>query len=123
MPAASQPSKDTSAILERIDGIREDIGELKSSITTLADGYSCFKVDYTKAHEELRSDVKQVSERVNEHDKTLVKHGDQLKSHEEKLAPLTLQSRIVAWVGSAIGLMVLYLLWDIFIHRGVPIIP
>jgi hypothetical protein len=115
-PSPSQTQSQTAVILERIETVRCDISELKVSVMELTKVYQDFVVQYTRAHTELASTTER-----NRYD--LANHEKRLEALEALIKPLALQGKILAFIGSALGVLVIGFLWALLTQQFVVAVP
>ena len=99
-------------IAERLANLQEDVQEIKASIKSV------------ERHqvEDAKSIVLMLG-RIENYERRVTRNETQIETLTKTLASLVFQSRIIAWVGSAIGLLVLGLLFAILTGQVSLIFP
>lgn len=120
MPAAQGGN---AVILERIESLRNDVCQLRNDVKENTTEQQNFRVEYEKRHAQVEQDVEKLKVTSNEHEKDITGLEATVKKLEETIQPLALQSKIIAWIGGAIGLSVIALIWAILTHEVILTIP
>lgn len=110
-------------IEEKINGIIEDLTEIKTAVKDISGCQQKFQVDYTKAHVIVEQKAEAAHNRLDKHDEELEKMKQNIDKMTAALSPLITQSKILAWGASALGLSIIALIWGIITHTVVIAIP
>lgn len=109
--------RDTAVVLERIEQLREDVCELRRGINDLLLDYQRFRETYVGEHVKVVESSAAAHKRLDQ----LMDWQRQIEEWREvtqsALRGLELQARIVAFVGSALGVAVIGLLISILTHQ------
>jgi hypothetical protein len=111
----------SAVILERIEGIRSDVAEIKTSLACFNDREIAFEKDYAKEHTSLAADVRQANEMATRAHKRIDDLEGQMRTIGEAVKPLIFQSKILAWAATVIGgamvVGALSFLWAVATHQ------
>jgi len=113
------PSRATSdVVVERLAYLQKDVTELKTSFSCFSGQLERLERTYLVEHEKLVGKVDSANARIdsalvdiklqNDRVKELTNNVDAL---ERSVSPLVTSNKIMAWIGSALGLSVIALLW------------
>ena len=91
-------------LLERIETVRDDAREIKSSVKCLDQNYRAFREEYTRGHVQVESSIERAHERIDENEEAI---GNLRKAVE----PLVPTYKVLLWIGGALGTSVLVLIW------------
>jgi len=106
-------------LIERITNLQLDVSEIKKSVNVLDDIQREFQREYltehakvvqeaTAAHRRLDEFEKRLEERNKEMDKMRI----QMEAIQKAIAPMISAYRMLVFLGSALGLSVLALIWS-----------
>ena len=126
MPGSSGPQADCAAgivILEKISNLQEDVLEIKTDVGCLNKGYQAFQREYIKESAELSMKAISSHRRLDVHERRLEAIETQMQEIRNALQPLIMTNRVLAFVGSAVGLSVIALVWSLITGRAVMFIP
>src|SRR4030042_651328 len=97
-------------ILERIDGIKCDLAEVRGMISELTRDYRNFRESYTKEHIPLTLQAEAAHRRLDEHK---VEHNEietEIEELKKQLAPVIIWGKIIGFIGSAVMLSMIALI-------------
>ncbi len=128
--ATGQPSSQNAVIIERLDSIRGDIGELKAVLTEVNAWRNDFQAHYATAHAELdhKSNrahlrVDEIERRAGELDRRTEENMKAIRSLENAIQPMIYTNRILAWLGGLLGVSMIALIWSIVIGQVSVVFP
>lgn len=100
-------------ILERIEAVKCDLAEVRGMISELTRDYRSFREAYTKENVPLSLQAAAAHRRLDEHKEVHAKLEVQVEELKKQLTPLVLWGKVVAFVGSAVMLSVIALIWSL----------
>lgn len=110
-------------VLERIESLRCDIAELRGAVDVLTRDYRNFREVYVGAHVTLDGKADAAHRRLDDHDKRHVGLEQEVEQLKNQLTPLVLWGKVVAFVGSAVMLSVIALIWSLITGQMRLIVP
>ena len=110
-------------ILEKVSHIQEDVSEIKTELGCLSKNYQAFQREYIKESAELSMKAVSSHRRLDVHEKRMDAIEAQMKEIRDALQPLIMTNRVLAFVGSAVGLSVIALIWSLVTGKAVMFIP
>lgn len=113
--AASNTSSSIGAnvevILERVEGLKADIGEVKVGMTCIGERQAAFEKVYILEHQKVVNETFNAKARLDGLDKSLEEHRKLVEELRKVVQPLTTAYRILVWMGTILGGSVLVLVW------------
>jgi outer membrane murein-binding lipoprotein Lpp len=120
-------SASAGVILERIDQLRCDVGNLSGRFDALSAGVEQFKLTYTAEHIKLVDQAVSAHKRIDDHDRRLEAMEAVLRAEQLSAAEISHQVKqmkaILVWVGTAVGVLVITLIWEILTHQMQLVVP
>ena len=110
-------------ILEKIVNLQEDVSEIKTEVGCLNKNYQAFQREYIKESAELSMKTVSSHRRLDVHERRMEAIETQMKEIRDALQPLIMTNRVLAFVGSAVGLSVIALIWSLVTGKAVMFIP
>ena len=126
MAGSSQAQADCSAsevILERVANLQEDVSEIKTDVGCLSNNYQAFQRQCIEKGAELSMKAMSSHRRLDDHDTRLTAIEDQMKEIRDALQPLIMTNKVLVFVGSAVGISVIALIWSLVTGKAVMFIP
>ena len=126
MAGSSEPQVDCSAgevILERITHVQEGVSEIKTEVGCLNNNYQAFRREHIKEIAELSMKTVSSHRRLDVHERRMDAIEAQMKEIRDALQPLIMTNRVLAFVGSAVGISVIALIWSLVTGKAVMFIP
>ena len=126
MAGASLPQDACGAgevILEKIINIQGDVSEIKIVAERLSTNYQIFQREVVRETAEATMKAAASHRRLDLHDERIKAIENQMKEIRDALHPLIWTNKILAFVGSAVGLSVIALIWSLITGKAVMIIP
>ena len=126
MAGSSQPHGECAAgevILEKVSNLQEDVSEIKTEVGCLNKNYQAFQREYIKESAELSMKAVSSHRRLDVHEKRMEAIEAQMKEIRDALPPLIMTNRVLAFVGGAVGLSVIALIWSLITGNAVMFIP
>jgi hypothetical protein len=135
------PQPKLDVILERLDNLKAGQLDIATNLSGVSCNFQNFQLNYAKAHETLAKDTEATMQRVSKIEtamgdmlpvltKTetiesrLGVHDAAIKELEKKIGeladdikPLIFVNRIFVWVGAALGVSIVGLIWGILTHH------
>lgn len=110
-----------SAILSKVEELRLDISAVAGKVDGLSANYQAFQINYTGAHVDVVSKTDAAHRRLDDHEKKLFELSKALQEEERLTITICEQVKqmkaIMAWIGGAVGVLVVALLWEILTHQ------
>lgn len=100
-------------LLERLEALRCDIAELRVVVDAQSKDYRDFREAYVKAHARVEGQAEAAHRRLDEHELDHVQLEGDVRQLKEQLAPVVMWGKVVAFVGSAVMLSVIALIWSL----------
>ena len=110
-------------VLERIESLRCDIAELRGAVDVLTRDYREFREVYVGAHVSLEAKAEAAHRRLDEHINGQKDLENDVKQLKEQLAPVVLWGKIIGFVGSAVMLSIIALIWSLITGELRLIVP
>ena len=126
MSGSSQPQDTCGAgevILEKIVNIQKDVSEIKTEVGCLSKNYEAFQRQYIKENAELSMKAVSAHRRLDLHEQRMKAIENQMKEIRDALHPLIFTNKILAFIGSALGLSLIALIWSLITGKAVMVIP
>lgn len=116
MAEPSTRNSQIGVILERIDDLRGDMRETKDKLSDLSREIGDFRLSYTGEHQTVVLKVDAAHSRLDQHEV-------RIKAIENALPQLVMMSKVLTFVGSAVVLSIIGLIWAILTHQAVIAFP
>jgi hypothetical protein len=121
MTGSAIPQADV--ILERITNVQGDVSEIKTSVGCLSKDSQTFQRQYIRDHSEVTMKVSASHRRLDEHELRMKAIEAQMQELRDALHPLIITNRILGFIGGAVGLSVIALIWSLVTGRAILLIP
>lgn len=102
------------ALIERFTGLKDDNIEIKAALSCLTREVSDFRLIYTSGHERVVMQSDASHRRLDDHE-------DRLKKIESILPSLVMTGKALTFVGSAMVLAIIGLIWALITGQAVVI--
>lgn len=113
---AENSTRSIGVILERINDLRGDMRENKDQLECLSKEIEDFRLLYTSEHQRVAIQSEAAHRRLDEHEK-------RLKTIEATMPQLVMMGKILTFVGSAVVVSIVGLIWTIITHQVTLIFP
>jgi len=126
-PPSGSQSADIKILVSEIQGVREDLKEIKSDIKCLTEWQTDFERHYNSEHVRVDSKADAANRRLDLLEPKVEKLEkairDEVQSIKDALHPLKLQAKIIVWVGVVLGMSIIGLIWSIIIGQAKVVFP
>lgn len=124
-PTGSNPDKpsELAVILERIDFLRDDIGELKKSVICLENNYASLRHEYAVEHVRVVDKADAAHKRLDIHEQKIEAIVSTLDRMERAMSPLITTNRLILWIGGIFGVSIITLIWMLITQEAKLIFP
>jgi len=106
----------SALILERIEDLRKDFQENKTSLNCLVKDLGDFRLHYTGEHQRVVMQTEASHKRLDDHER-------RLQEIEKILPSLVMTGKALTFVGSAVVLSILGLIWALVTGQATVVIP
>ena len=112
MPAtSSSQNADIKVLIVEMQGVREDVNEIKRDIKCLSEREAEFERHYTGEHVKVETAASAAHRRLDILEPKVSKI-------EDALHPLMIQARIIVWVATLLGVSIIGLIWAIIVGQA-----
>ena len=115
-PSGSQ-SADIKVLIVEIQGLREDISEIKTDVKCLSERQVEFERHYTGEHVKIESQTQAANRRLDILEPKVEKLDEtvrqELKNINATLSPLHLQAKVMVWIAAVLGVSIIGLIFSI----------
>jgi hypothetical protein len=124
MTPGSQTDDVTNAIiLERVENLREDVSKLNELMRCYQENMTRFELDSSKERAVLKVGAEDTKKRLDGHDRQMETLTGQIKDLRDSVAPLLYTNKLLTFLGSALMVSILTLIWSIITHRVTLMFP
>lgn len=121
-PASGSQSGDIKALVVEVQGVREDIAEIKKDVKCLNERQTEFERYYTGEHVKVEAQTLSAHRRLDilepKVEKIEVALRTEIQTIRDALSPLHLQAKIIVWVAALLGASVIGLIWAIIVGQA-----
>ncbi len=104
-------STDNDVLVERVDAVIESQTEIKEMILRLDDRLRAIEREQVVEHVKLEAKADAAHRRLDEHEKRISANEASINALKDLIAPLVTANRIMTWIGGALGISVIALIW------------
>ena len=112
----TQPSNN-AVIIERLEGLSLILIEIKIALKEAQEQARLFQIDYERRHAILEAQAAAAHLRLDEHEKGLKSMEDAQTATAKIVAGLALQAKLINFIGAALGVSIIALIWGILTHQ------
>jgi len=111
-----------AAIDEKLAYLVEAVSEVKSQVGSLALDVRRFREEYLREHVRLVEQVSAAQRRIDELENAMQRLDRKIDELDLRVQPLIFQARLLGFLGGAVGVLLVGLIWAILTHQ-VEILP
>ena len=117
-PSQNTPTQaNTAVILEQIKNLADDVKGINERLDRDAQDTRLFRENYIQGHAEVANSVKLAHARIDAHETSIKDIKDAMLRLEKAVSPLIFSNTIMKFLGSAVMLAIIALIWAILTHQ------
>lgn len=102
-----------AVLVERLKNLQDDLVKIDQGVSSLNDKFGCFERGYLVEHAKVVNRADEAHARLADHLKRIEMLEARFEQLSKLISPLIQTNKIVVWIGGALGLSVLGLVWSI----------
>ena len=105
--------QDLGVVITHLEHVREDIGEIKENVKSLDKREAEFERMYVKEHTILADKAEDAHKRIDKQEDEISTLKNEVRVICDKLSPIIQGHKIMVFIGAALGMSVLALIWSL----------
>lgn len=111
MPAGA--GDETAVLVERLKNVQDDLVKIDRGVCALNEKLSAFERSYLVEHAKVVNRADEAHAKLTDHLRRIERLETSFEALSKMIQPLINTNKIVVWIGGALGLSVLGLVWSL----------
>ena len=111
MPAGA--GDETAVLIERLKNLSDDLAKIDRGVSSLDSRFGIFERSYLVEHAKVVNRADDAHSKITDHLRRIERLEASFEALSKMIQPLINTNKIVVWIGGALGISLLGLVWSI----------